>query len=90
MPSVEPVCAARSGIRRPSASATASEIRAGSRIGPSSTSQTPSEYSWRSARAASIARLVFPTPPGPVSVTSRCPASERAPAPGRPLGRRSS
>ena len=64
-------------VRHPQAERLHDRLRdpRGSRIGPSSTSQTPSEYSWRSARAASIARLVFPTPPGPVSVTSRCPAS---------------
>ena len=63
----------------PTASATASATRAGSRIGASSTSHAPSECSSDGVCApTSTARLVLPTPPGPVSVTSRCSAKRVA------------
>ena len=73
-PRAEACCPSNSDVRMPSASATASGTRAGSRRGASSTSQTPSRFAWAAIRATSRARLVFPTPPGPVSVTSRCSA----------------
>ena len=45
---------------------------AASRIGANSTNHAPSRYSPNAAAAACSARLVFPTPPTPTSVTRRC------------------
>ena len=59
------------GSRRPSARATSGSTRSGSRTGVRSTNTTPSRNSDAAAAAAAIARRVFPTPGGPVSVISR-------------------
>ena len=55
----------------PSAVAKAAGTDAGSVIGASSTIHTPSGNSLASSAATSMASRVFPTPPTPLSVTSR-------------------
>ena len=57
--------------RTSSALATASSASAGSRSAASETHQTPSGASSATSAAACSASLVFPVPPGPVSVSSR-------------------
>ncbi len=57
--------------RTPSAAATAGITSAGSGTVASSTSHTPSANRPATRRATSLASLVLPTPPGPVTVTSR-------------------
>jgi hypothetical protein len=68
----------------PSASATACSSSPGSRTVASSTSQTPSQKRSCASRAAASAHRDFPTPAGPVTVTSRdlskCRFSERTSA----------
>ena len=49
----------------------AGATRRGSSMGARSTSQTPSGHDAATRSPTSVARRVFPTPPGPVSVTSR-------------------
>ncbi len=61
-----PSAAATGGRSRPRPSPRRSPLRS-----PSSTMTSPSAKRVRSRLAASRARLVLPTPPGPVSVTSR-------------------
>ena len=56
----------------PSTAATASGTTAGSVTAASSMTHTPSGKSGDDRAATSIASRVFPTPPTPVSVTSRC------------------
>ena len=74
--------------RIPSAAATTAATCAGSRTGASSASQAPSANRPATSRATWPASRVFPTPPGPVTVTSRhsctSPATSRL-APARPM-----
>ena len=69
MPSVtdRPACAVM-----PNTLATASGRAAGSPMGASSTSHTPSPNSPTSSATTCTARRVLPTPPTPVNVTRRC------------------
>ncbi len=57
--------------RTPRARAMAASTRAGSRTGERSTKATPVANSGANVSATRRARRVFPTPPGPVSVTKR-------------------
>ena len=57
---------------RPSASATAGAIIAGSVTGTRSTYQTPSANRSATSAATASASRVLPTPPGPTAVTRRC------------------
>lgn len=59
--------------RRPSADSTAPGTASGASSGASSATHTPSGWSPASAAASSSESRVFPDPPGPVSVISRCP-----------------
>ena len=61
----------RPAAAAPSAPATAGATPSGSVTLANSTSQAPSRCSSRSVAAASTASRVLPTPPGPISVTSR-------------------
>ena len=61
-------------IARPIVSATSAESRTGARP----TQKTPALNSATNSPAASIARRVFPEPPGPVSVSRRAPLRSRA------------
>src|SRR5262249_35694586 len=73
--------------RTPTTVATTGGTCAGSRTAASSASHTPSANRPATRLATSAASLVFPDPPGPVTVTSRCPASRpatSATAPARP------
>ena len=60
--------------RRPSAASVACATSPSAPMAASSTSQTPSGRSPSSVRAVSVASLVFPEPPGPIRVVSRCSA----------------
>ena len=60
--------------RRPSAASADCATSPSAPIAASSTSQAPSGRSPSSVRAVSVASLVFPEPPGPITVVSRCPA----------------
>ena len=64
--------------RTPSATATADGTCAGSRTGASSASHTPSANRAATRPATAPASRVLPTPPGPVTVTSRCSSSRPA------------
>lgn len=63
----DPACGATSNV-----DAIACTAASGSATGASSTNQTPSGNFSAAAAAASIDSRVFPTPPGPTNVTSRC------------------
>ena len=63
-----------SASRSPSASSVACATSPSAPIDASSTSQAPSGRSPSSVRAVSVASLVFPAPPGPITVVSRCSA----------------
>ena len=68
----------RSGLRRtPSTSATVTQTRSGSWSGARSANHTPSPAPSASPAATCSASRVLPTPPAPVSVTSRDPATSR-------------
>ena len=58
--------------RRPSPASVACATSPSAPMAASSTSQTPSGRSLISVRAVSVASLVFPEPPGPTRVVSRC------------------
>ena len=62
----------------PTASAMAGSTWSASSSGASSTSRTPSAYRSCTAAAAARTRRVLPTPPGPLSVTSRLVRSRSA------------
>lgn len=75
-----------SASRRPSPARAACATSPSVPMAASSTSQAPSGSSPRRVRAVSVASLVFPDPPGPVTVVSRCPAmSSRTAAASAPL-----
>ena len=75
----------------PSVRAIVSVTSAGSRTADRPTQKTPPLKAGTSDRATSIASLVFPDPPGPISVTSRAPPRRaRAPPRARALCRRRS
>src|SRR5262249_5872205 len=57
--------------RRPAARAMVATTRPGSRIGASATKRAPSWNDAAAAAALAIASRVLPTPPGPVSTSSR-------------------
>ena len=61
--------------RRPSPASAACATSPSVPMAASSTSQAPSGRSPSSVRAVSVASLVFPAPPGPIKVMSRCPAT---------------
>jgi hypothetical protein len=63
--------------RTPNAAATAEATSAGSASAARETYRTPSRRAPPARAAASSARRVLPTPPGPVSVSSRAPRSRR-------------
>ena len=71
-------CARRGRSGRRAARAIVSLTSAGSRSEARSTQKTPALKSGTRVAAASIARRVFPEPPGPVSVRSRAPPAIRA------------
>ncbi len=71
-----PTCSASPSVA-PSVRAIASVTSAGSRSAARPTQKTPALYSGTRVDAASMARRVFPVPPGPVRVTSRAPPSIR-------------
>ena len=60
--------------RRPSPASVACATSPSAPMAASSTSQAPSGRSPSSVRAVSVASLVFPEPPGPIRVVSRCSA----------------
>ena len=60
-----------SASRRPSAASVACATSPSAPMAASSTSQAPSGRSPSSVRAVSVASLVLPEPPGPISVVSR-------------------
>jgi len=60
--------------RRPSAASVDCATSPSAPMAASSTSQAPSGRSPSSVRAVSVASLVFPQPPGPIRVVSRCSA----------------
>ena len=66
------------GVADPSLSAIAVSTSAGSTSGASATKKTLSKYSSSSSEATSIARRVFPLPPGPVSVSKRVSGCRRS------------
>ena len=63
-----------SASRRPSAASVDCATSPSAPMAASSTSQAPSGRSPSSVRAVSVASLVFPEPPGPIRVVSRCSA----------------
>ncbi len=63
-----------SASRRPSAASAGCATSASAPMAASSTSQAPSGRPPSSVRPVSVASLVFPDPPGPIRVVSRCPA----------------